>query len=76
MLSRKEENTHLNGFVMGVLRSAEFASKYGNNPLMAQNLINDLLDKKMKFLFIKRMAKNNKIDLDWNSMDITVKRTD
>ena len=76
MLSKKEENLQLQGFVLGVLRSTELALKYGNQSAVAQNFINELLDEKMKFRLIKRIAKVNKIEIDWKSLDITIKRTD
>ena len=76
MLSRKEENMQLQGFVMGVLKSAEFVMKSGTRHLVVQDLINELLDEKLKYIVIKRIAKKNKIDIDWNSLDITIKRTD
>ena len=66
----------MQGFVLGVLQSAEFTIKYGNEPQIAQDLINELLDEKMKFRLIKRIAKINKIEIDWKSLDITIKRTD
>ena len=76
MSFKSEENIHLQGFVLGVLRSAEISMKYGNQPIVAQNMINELLDEKMKFRLIKRIAKVHKIEIDWKSLDITIKRTD
>ena len=76
MITRREENIQLQGFVLGVLQSAEFTIKYGKKPQIAQDLINELLDEKMKFRLIKRIAKINKIEIDWKSLDITIKRTD
>ena len=76
MASRIEENILNRGFVLGVLRSSEILLKEANEPLMAQRLINELLDGKMKYVSIKKLAKCNKIDIDWKNLDITVKRTD
>jgi len=76
MLSRIEENMQTQGFVLGVLRSSEILLKEGNEPLMAQRLINELLDGKMRYITIKRIAKCNKIKIDWEHLDITIKRTD
>ncbi|MCP4311686.1 MAG: hypothetical protein GY790_10520 [Bacteroidetes bacterium] len=75
-MNSKAENFQLTGYVLGVLEAAEFYSKTGNDPVIAQDLINELLDGKMKYVTIKRLAKMHKIELDWQSMDITVKRTD
>lgn len=44
MATRFEENMQTKGFVLGVLRSSEMLLKEENDPLMAQRLINDLLD--------------------------------
>ncbi len=76
MASRIEENIQNRGFVLGVLRSSEILLKKANEPLMAQKLINELLDGKMKYVSIKKLAKCNKIDIDWKNLDITVKKTD
>lgn len=75
MKTKKEENIQLEGFVLGVLHSAEILFKEDNDPLRAQVLINKLLDGKMRYVLIKRLAKFHKIDLNWNELDITVKRT-
>ena len=75
MKTRKEENIQLEGFVLGVLYSAEILIKEENELLRAQDLINRLLDGKMRYVMIKRLAKFNKIEINWNELDITVKRT-
>ena len=75
MKTKKEENIQLEGFVLGVLYSAEILIKEGNELLRAQNLINRLLDGKMRYVMIKRLAKFNKIEINWNELDITVRRT-
>ncbi len=75
-MNRKAENIQLTGYVLGVLQSAEFYLKLGNGPGIAQELINELLDEKMKFVRVKQLAKKHKIVIDWKSLDITIKRTD
>lgn len=75
MATRLEESIQTKGFVLGVLRSSEILLKEGNEPLMAQRLLNELLDGKMRYLTIKRLAKSNKIEIDWKNLDITIKRT-
>ena len=75
MKTQKEKNIHLEGFVLGVLHSAEMLIKEGNELLRAQDLINRLLDGKMRYVMIKRLAKFHKIDLDWKELDITIQRT-
>jgi len=72
----REENLQLNGFVLGVLRAAEVCMIKENEPVMAQKLINSLLDGKMRYNIIKRLAKINRINIDWKELDITIKRTD
>ena len=76
MVSRKEKNMRDIGYILGVLHSSEMVMKSGTDPILAQNLINQLLDGKMKYLYIKRLAKQHKVDLDWKKMDITIQRTD
>lgn len=76
MASQFERNSQNEGFILGVLRSSEILLKEANEPEMAQRLINELLDGKMKYIRIKRLAKCNKIDIDWKSLDITIKKTD
>ncbi|MEZ5070984.1 MAG: hypothetical protein R2751_08460 [Bacteroidales bacterium] len=76
MATKVEENQQNTGFVLGVLRSAEYLCHTRDQSDLAQELINVLLDGKMRYVFIKRLAKQNKIELDWNCFDITVKRTD
>ena len=76
MISRFEKNSQTQGFILGVLRSSEILLNESNEPEMAQKLINELLDGKMKYIRIKRLAKYNKIDIDWKSLDITIKKTD
>ena len=76
MAASRDENLQLNGFVLGVLRSAEICLKEENEPIMAQKLINKLLDGKMRYVIIKRLAKFNKIKIDWKELDITIKRAD
>ena len=75
-MNKKAENIQLTGYVLGVLQSAEFYLRCGNQTRMAQDLINELLDEKMKFILVKQLAKKHKIMIDWRSMDITIKRTD
>lgn len=75
-MTLKDENIETNGYVLGVLQSAEFYLKAGKDLDTVQGLINELLDGKMKYIRIKRMARKHGIGIDWNLMDITVKRTD
>ena len=75
MASQFEKNSQTEGFILGVLRSSEILLKDANEPEMAQRLINELLDGKMKYIRIKRLAKYNKIDIDWKSMDIRIQKT-
>ena len=75
-MNRKAENIQLTGYVLGVLQSAEYYLKFGNEPSIAQELINELLDEKMRFVLVKQLAKKHKIMIDWKSLDITIKRTD
>jgi len=76
MATRFEENMQTKGFILGVLRSSEILLKEAKEPEMAQNLINKLLDGKMRYVSIKQLAKFHKIDIDWKNLDITIKRTD
>lgn len=76
MASRFEKNTETQGFILGVLRSSEILLKEANEPLLAQQLINELLDGKMKYIRVKRLARCNKIDIDWKHLDITIQKTD
>lgn len=76
MATQFAKNSQNEGFILGVLRSSEILLKEANEPEMAQRLINELLDGKMKYIRIKRLAKYNKIDIDWNSLDITISKTD
>jgi hypothetical protein len=76
MASRLEENMQTKGFVLGVLRSSEILLKEEDESVMAQRLINELLDGKMKYISIKKIARFYKIEIDWKNLDITVKKTD
>lgn len=73
---RVEQNIQDRGFVLGVLRASEMVLKEADGAPIAQRMINELLEGKMKYVMIKKLAKCNKIDIDWKSLDITVAKTD
>lgn len=75
MKTKKEENIQLEGFVLGVLQSAERLLKKDQDSSRAQDLINELLDGKMRYVMIKRLAKFHHIDLKWKELDISIQRT-
>ncbi len=76
MYPTKNENIEARGYILGVLHSAEILQNEEKEPFLAQKLLNELLDGKMRFVFIKRLAKLHKIDIDWKDLNITIKRTD